>query len=406
MKILITTECLRFGGAQIFALRLAKYLSKDHEVLLYYHFKDYMDRKMVTEEFEKVDLIYPRFPFLLDLLIRKVDRAFYYLRVDFSLRNILVVPHIRRVLSRHTFDIIHSHMFKSNYLFAKAMKGLATPLVVTTHGCYENFLNSHNTGLGEKIFNYPEKLVSTLKRIDGIAYLTDKNSAIIDRFIKNYKENRVVRKIYNGYVKKDPDLEFSLSLQVSIQEGEMVFGMVARGIKEKGWREAIEAFKLLDGNHHLILVGDSDYLQRIKKITTNERIYFVGFSEKPVNWINTFDVGLLPSYFPAESLPNSVVECLSLGKPIIASNIGEIQEMITTGKESCGYTLPLVDGKVDPSQLMEKMRDYILNPSTHKKHSELALECAQKFDMGQCATNYLNLYEQTFEKKNNTSSDS
>ena len=54
-----------------------------------------------------------------------------------------------------------------------------------------------------------------------------------------------------------------------IKENDFTFGMVARGIKEKGWKECILAFlKLVEKKNNLetnlILVGGGNYLEELK----------------------------------------------------------------------------------------------------------------------------------------------
>jgi hypothetical protein len=76
----------------------------------------------------------------------------------------------------------------------------------------------------------------------------------------------------------------------------------------------------------LVLVGSSDYLDGLRAATTNPRVHFVGFAPNPIDWVRLFDVGLLPSYFASESLPNCVAEYLFCGAPVVATRIGEIPQ--------------------------------------------------------------------------------
>src|SRR6185437_13149544 len=80
---------------------------------------------------------------------------------------------------------------------------------------------------------------------------------------------------------------------------------------------------------HLVLVGESTYLQTLKNnFAQHQTIHFIGESKNPLEWVNIFDVGLLPSTYASESLPTVVIEYLCCNKPVIASDAGEIVNMI------------------------------------------------------------------------------
>src|SRR6185312_10673278 len=139
-----------------------------------------------------------------------------------------------------------------------------------------------------------------------------------------------------------------------------VFGMVSRGVSTKGWEEAIEAFMLLDKpGTHLVFIGDSDYVQDLKtKYAAQVNVHFVGFSSEPLEWINLFDVGLLPSTYPSESLPNVIVEYLRCNKPVIASDAGEIKKMISYMGSDAGIIIPVNEGKVPVAGVLDAMKKY------------------------------------------------
>ncbi len=109
-------------------------------------------------------------------------------------------------------------------------------------------------------------------------------------------------------------------------------------------------------------------------------IHFVGHATDPNFWIEAFNVGLLPTYFPGESLPNSVIEYLSLGKPVIATKIGGILEMLTFEDRQAGCTVDLTStGVGNISQLAEAMTRYLDKPDLLEEHAELAKQAFKNF---------------------------
>ena len=386
-------EDFRVGGAQVFALRLASALSVEHEVWLYSHYDDYIDEKLTKRIAPNVDILFARFE--ADWLIRKFDRLLYLIGIDFSWRERLVAKHIKQVITQYGIELVHSHMFKSDYVVAKAIRGFNVPLVVTMHGNYESFLKRYLESAGEVIINYPLKLRETLAETDAIAYLTEKN-------LRVFKEKQMIpvkchqhiikKKIYNGFIGRIDKPHCRKEL--GIEECDLVFGLVARGIPEKGWEVAIKAFTMLvRGNSQLVLVGWSKYVAELaQKYKENKKIHFVGQSDNPLNWIQMFDVGLLPSVY-GESLPNVIVEYLYCGKPAITSDVGESPLMIEHKGKKAGFVLSVKKQHIVVDEMRDYMNRYIADEELLERQKTTARLAFKKFTMDKCIKKYYKHYE-------------
>jgi len=255
------------------------------------------------------------------------------------------------------------------------------------HGCYEDFL--HKTTEPEVIIHSRD----ALKKAAGLIYLTEKNLEIFSVPGVRPLSDLPHAKIYNGFDGHfaAPD-KLPTRAQLGIGEQDVVFGMVARGIAEKGWRYAIASFEEIHSSYpssHLILVGSSDYLTQLAELTTNPNIHFVGFSSNPVDWVRLFDIGLLPSYFASESLPNSIAEYLFCGAPVIATRIGEIPQMLETPVGLAGVLLDQNgQGLTQPMALTDAMRAYLTQPALLVDHQRRATQCFDKFRMSKCIDAY------------------
>ncbi|MBD2766415.1 glycosyltransferase family 4 protein [Hymenobacter sp. BT664] len=393
MNILVAVEDLRTGGAQTFALRLAQALHiAGHQVHLYDHYAHLVNTDLVRQLVPNVTVIsYGASSPVQDWLLRKIEGLGRRLGRTVSLRENKLIAHLRKVIRDLQPDVVNSHTIKADYAAAKALEGLSVPLVITMHGCYELFL--HKADSAETVV----KGSYALQQAKAVVYLTAKNLEIFNRTGVRPLSSLLHQQIYNGF-----DGSFSVDRSqhtraaLGIENDAKVFGMVARGIPEKGWKHAINSFLALVTDFpkiHLVLVGESDYLTKLKTEYPHSHLHFTGFSRNPIDWVDLFDVGLLPSYFHAESLPNSVAEYLSCGKPVIASRIGEVPAMLESVEGPAGVILDQANWQLsDPNQLTEAMRAYLINPALLAEHKRRAVLAFEKFRMQHCLAAYENLF--------------
>jgi glycosyltransferase involved in cell wall biosynthesis len=399
MKILIAIEDLRTGGAQVFGMRLAQALhERGHEVWLYSHYPTYTNHALVQQ-------VAPGVPVLgfdgggvpgLEWLSRKVQGLLRRWGKPFPLREQLVERHLRQTLQALGVQLINSHMIKSDYVAAAAatMARPKVPLVITMHGCYEDFL--HKTTEPEVTL----KSRVALQQAAAVVYLTQKNLEIFSVPGVRAFENIPHAQIYNGFEGKFSAADRLPSrAQLGIGEHDIVFGMVARGIAEKGWQYALDSFAQLSPtypNAHLVLVGSSDYLSSLQAANINPQVHFVGFAPNPIDWVRLFDVGLLPSYFASESLPNSIAEYLFCGAPVVATRIGEIPQMLEVPGQGLAGVLIEQNGRglSNPDALTAALQVYLTSASLLAQHKALAALCFDKFRMERCVAAYETMFAQ------------
>ncbi len=118
------------------------------------------------------------------------------------------------------------------------------------------------------------------------------------------------------------------------QDGMVDFVCVARFVEWKGHAKLLEAWKMAVGktkkNIRLLLVGAGPCLEDVKK--TVERlgltnVVFLGSKPYGARYFNGGDAGILMSTEP-EAFGQVLVEAMSRGLPVIASQIGGIPEVV------------------------------------------------------------------------------
>lgn len=403
MNILVVNDTFSIGGAEIFSARLAQALHKaGHRVWLYtIHNRQHIDRKMLAHNAPDVPLV--TFESKADWLIEKATSVCRRLRIDFNVREAIVVRHLRQFIKDNQVEVAHAHMFVSDYILSLA-KDADTRFtrVASMHGTHEGFLHNYLNNYGYIIKDYITKLNKCLSTLDGIVYGTDRNIYFLKEPVINQTVARQIptRRIYNGF-QPQPASNSITRAQLGIQPSDLVFTFMARGVPAKGWPLVIEAFKRLNRpDSHLILIGDNDYVQQLKQEHQQANIHFVGFQIQGNEWINISDVGLLPSTF-GESIPTVIVEFLSQGKPMIVTDIAECANMITTPAGAAGFVINLpkdAEGfidenyKIDPAILTDFMHRYFDNPTLLREQGMLAREAFEQFSMANCVAAHIDFY--------------
>jgi teichuronic acid biosynthesis glycosyltransferase TuaC len=123
--------------------------------------------------------------------------------------------------------------------------------------------------------------------------------------------------------------------QLAIDDKAELVLFVGRLDTAKGIEELLEAFASLAGrrpNLRLAFVGDGPggghLRSKAKHLALENRIILNGAcsSQQVADWLAAANVLALPSY--KEGYPNVVIEALSCGRPVIATNVGGILELV------------------------------------------------------------------------------
>ena len=140
-------------------------------------------------------------------------------------------------------------------------------------------------------------------------------------------------------------------------QGRLLVTVAHLGVR-KGHREAIAALARLPEDVRLVLVGgglqrgDADRLRRLAgTLGVGERLLLAGVqpAERIGDYFAAADVGLLASY--REGCPNAVLESLACGRPVVATDVGAVPDLIEPGRN--GAIVPVRDAEALTAALSE-----------------------------------------------------
>ncbi|MCK5660193.1 MAG: glycosyltransferase, partial [Methanosarcinales archaeon] len=390
-SLLIVIGDAEVGGGQIAAVRLANQWSKQHRVFLCNARPEALDKVLV-------DLIDPDVMFLEGAPGQsewsKGERSVKHLnsRISETHRRVAVV---RDLIEFYRIDIIMSHIWWADRFVYAINKELQIPWFIQMHGCYE------------ALISYPEwdseftKLAPEIMRLAaGVCYLSPKNLLIFDKGLA--AKPAFMREFDNALELASIPNPINDNFARGVDD--FVFCLCTRAIPEKGWEEAINATLEINALSHearkgkrarLLLIGEGEYKRTLQaKYAGHEEIEFMGRVPDQFSVIHSCDVGLLPSRFVSESKPLTVIEYLACSKPVIATTIGSIPEMIAWDDREAGILIRHdLEQELFVDALREAMLRYIRNQELieeHKRNARIIFDA--QFDLEKVAQQYLTFF--------------
>lgn len=294
----------------------------------------------------------------------RADDVFMHYLPEFKAKGIVFynLPELQRELSLHKDlacfkqiltifkqikpDIVHCHSSKAGALgrflklYRKNIKVFYTP-----HAYFSQ--NQDMNNLKKKVFVGIERFLSTLTDKTFNVSIGENEYAKNSKIVKN--SNSVV--IYNGI----NELEQSILATDSSKE-KFIIGSVARVDNQKDPFTFINiAKRVVEKFNHVefVYVGSGPMLNEVKNQIQSwgleTKIKFIGFHSKPLEVVKTFDLYLATSLY--EGLPYSVIEAMSLRKPLILSDVIGHNELV----------LPSVNGELFKVKSVEEAVQKIEN---------------------------------------------
>jgi glycosyltransferase involved in cell wall biosynthesis len=290
-----------------------------------------------------------------------------------------------RFLIEAGISVVHSHVILIDWFFFEYCQTQAKiPYVVSLHGSYESTV-------------IPKARLDRF--VDGVThfvYTADKNllpfEAVPEKAVKFTKLRNAMPLDQRPFPQTRAELR--------IGEDAIVFTLVARGIKRKGWRAAIAAFGDLRRSYptrqmHLLLCGSGEETDRHQADHgADPGITFLGFQSRIQGLYRLSDVAIVPTRFQGESFPLCIIQALQTGTPVISTRLGEIEAMVTpVGRDPGGI---LIDPCRDTALFTQKLEAAMATMLSDQRRNDFARSAktlGETYDMKEVARSYLSLFE-------------
>ncbi len=264
----------------------------------------------------------------------------------------------------HHYDVIHYHASGScAMLWLPHLLGIHT--VATIHG-----IDSQRAkwgGFATKYLEFGEKCAA--KYADELIVLSEGNKKIFKD-----KYGREATLIPNGIGKPEIIEAQEITEQFGLKKDEYIL-FLARIVPEKGLHYLIKAYKQINTDKKLVIVGgtshSNDYVSKIKRAAReDDRIMLLGFQQGKILeelYSNAY-LYVLPS--DVEGMPISLLGAMSYGNCCLVSDINETAGVVAdkgiTFKKGDVDDLKeklvqLLDNKTEVIAYKEQAADYVLS---------------------------------------------
>lgn len=268
-----------------------------------------------------------------------------------------VVEQLRLLIDKYQIDIIHSHHIGPMLYAACAInKRKHVKHVTTIHDAW--YLNGWR-------YRLLTKLLCNLSPITVVADAV----AVADE-VYNKVDFRAQEIVINGIdsVEFSPINQQFARYQLDLPRKAKLIGCAARVEEGKGHQILIEQLVNFPEHFHLVFAGSGSKMEEYKhmaiKLGVGHRVHWLGRVDQMAIFYSSIDIFCL--FSQREGLPLSILEAMSCNKPIVASDVGGVNEIVDKYSGILlSYDDPHLLAKVIPEALNLK-KDNIIRESVIK----------------------------------------
>ncbi|MGV0923093.1 glycosyltransferase [Empedobacter tilapiae] len=268
------------------------------------------------------------------------------------------------------------------------------------HGIADDILNSPIKSskkivwIHNDLSNIPEYTEERLKKFfgfDKILVISNKINQLFLGLANSDEQKQKVVRIYNPIDVSEIKKSALEPCEIQKKTDQPTFVSIGTVFPQKGFDRLLRTHRrLLDEGfrHQVWIVGDGYDFPNIKKLVeelkVEETAKLIGFKENPYPYFTQADYYILSSRY--EGYPTVLFEAMVLAKPIIATDVSGVREMLNDGE--LGYII-----NNEEEAIYDGMKYFIQNPEIAQKYQQIIEGKTLPFELGNAVNSiekYLN----------------
>ena len=255
-------------------------------------------------------------------------------------------------------DVVHAHGLRAGIDAARAGRKVGVPVVTTVH----NLVQPEIAGrLKARLYRLAEPLV---------VRLSDLTLAVSHDIARSLPDDKGRVEVLHLGIGDAPEIRRNaddIRSEVGVPDGHPLVVAVARLAPQKALHVMLEALATVD-RAHLAILGDGPLGPRLREqahtLGLGDRVHFLGFRQDVPDHVAAADTFCLSSIW--EGVPLSAQEAILLGTPIVATDVGGMDELVTDG--TSGWLVP----RDDPGALAAALAEALADPARARERAERA----------------------------------
>jgi glycosyltransferase involved in cell wall biosynthesis len=390
------------GGVGVYSVELIRNLSKNKDMEIHV----ITPRRGINYDASKV-LEYFNNNITMHNISNANEGFFYNFKFQFS-----VLKNFERLNQKHKFDLIHSaNLVHMPDIYLK-FKKQNCPSMITVHSTLQSQSHVHGKQKFEKHFGRKTRVENLTSLFYPYIHIMEKtylkktdNIITVSDWIKNFVDedkNKNIEVIHNGvdtkkFSKKNKNSaknEFDFLDEIN----KPIVLYCGRLLALKGLKILIDSIKdiLKQEDAYFVFAGKGEIKEWEKELKLNniskENYIFLDYVDyERIHYLySKADIFVLPSF--TESCPITILEAMSTGLPVVASDVGGVSEILSNNKDGI---------LVEPGskeQLAETINSLIKNKNLRNKIAKNAREKVEnEFDSKIMAQKTKKFYDKILE---------
>ena len=265
-----------------------------------------------------------------------------------------------RFLRRERIDVVHSHdAYTSVYgTFCARLAGVPG-VIASRRSWYSPHLQGRILRANRLAYRFADRVVANSPSVSRLVETDAGVPASRIVTIPNFLDPQAFEPIPQADRRRMLD-------EIGVPEGAFVVGIVARLSPVKDHATLLRAIASVRDqipSLHCVLVGDGPERAAIESLAKSleiaDIVHLAGERTQPPNLHGLFDVSVLCS--TSEAFPNSVLEAMAAGRPVVATDVGGTPDAIRQG------TTGLLVRPSDPSRLADALLRLYHEPALRAK---------------------------------------